>query len=198
MLKLVKHGEGEHWLIGGETTTVKVSGADSEGHLLVTETRVPPRAEARNVARHDFIEAFYIAEGSFQFTTTDENGQLTTLVAHAGDCLFVPPAQWHGFRDAGDQVGRLLAIFSSDILEQMTRAVGERIVDPANPPAEPAAPAARGPRRSAGTRARPSHRLPEGLGGLPHPRPPQKIERGRRPPRRFGRARRRRACPWRR
>ena len=39
---------GEHWLVGGDVTTIKASGRDTSGDLLVLEVTVPPGGGPRS------------------------------------------------------------------------------------------------------------------------------------------------------
>lgn len=147
-LQVLPSGEGEHWLVGGETTTVKVSGRDTEGRLLVLETYVEPGGGTSELHRHRFVEFFRVLEGRFEFGTADVTGQRATVAASAGDTVHVPSSAWHSYQNVGETPGRLLTIFATDAIEQLAHAVGERIEDPAHPAASGAPPSAEGAQRA--------------------------------------------------
>ncbi|MFC9916602.1 cupin domain-containing protein [Streptomyces sp. NPDC127197] len=99
----VRRGEGiTKWLIG-DTTTVKISAAQTEGRLGVLETSVPPGggAVAHSHGRED--EAFYILTGDFEFINGDE-----VLAAGPGDFLWIPRGNRHGFKNVGALPATLL------------------------------------------------------------------------------------------
>jgi len=133
-LHVVKSGEGEHWLVAGEVITVKISERDSSGAMLVLETLVPPGKQLSALARHQFVEAFYVAEGEVEFHTTDAAGQRVTFQAGLGDTVFVPPLAWHGFANGGSKRAKLVTMFNTTASEEITQAIGQRIADPTNPP----------------------------------------------------------------
>ena len=41
-------GDGEHWLVGGDVTTIKASSRDTSGDLLVLDVTVPPGGGPRS------------------------------------------------------------------------------------------------------------------------------------------------------
>ena len=45
--------EGEHWLVVTDVTTIKASGADTSGRLLVLEVTIPPSGGPPVFHRHD-------------------------------------------------------------------------------------------------------------------------------------------------
>lgn len=147
-IRVTEAGRGEHWLLGGETTTVKVSGRDTAGDLLVLETFVPPGGGAPGLARHEFVETFYVIEGDFEFGTMDADGEPSTVPATAGDTVFVPSMAWHRYENVGGAPGRLLTIFPTDAIEDLARAIGQKIDDPENPPATGGPPSEEGIRRA--------------------------------------------------
>lgn len=145
---LIRAGQGEHWLVGGETTTIKVSGRETAGGMLVLETGVPPGGGPPTLVRHDFVETFYVLESTFEFGLTDAAGVPSTVVATPGDTIFVPALAWHKYRNVGAGRGRLLTIFAETAIEELASVIGQRLEDPANPPVAAAPPAAEDARRA--------------------------------------------------
>jgi len=127
-------GEGEHWLVGADVATIKVSGRDTSGGLLVLESIVPPGGGPPVLHRHPFPETFYVLEGEFEFSTVDANNALSTVSATVGANVFVPSTVWHNFKNVGATPGRFLAIHSPAVMEEFVHEIGRAIDDPANPP----------------------------------------------------------------
>ena len=135
-INITRAEQGEHWLVGGETTTIKVSGKETDGELFVVETSVPPGG-GPNLVRHEFIETFYVVEGEFEFGTggVKEDGEPETISAGVGDTVFVPSMAWHSYKNVGGSRGRLLTTFATAAIEDLARLIGQKVEDPANPPA---------------------------------------------------------------
>lgn len=133
-IHVTRVGEGEHWLLGTDVATVKVSGHDTSGSLLLLESVVPPGGGPPVLHRHEFPETFYVLEGLFEFSTVDAAGAAVSVSAAAGDTVFVPSLAWHNFKNAGDSAGRFLAIHSTAVMEDFAREIGQKIDDPENPP----------------------------------------------------------------
>lgn len=128
-------GQGEHWLVGGETTTIKVSGRETAGEMLVLETLVPPGGGPPTLARHDFVETFYVLEGAFEFGTIDAAGEPGAFPAASGDTVFVPRMAWHRYENVGEGRGRLMTVFAETAIEDIAGLIGRRVEDPKDPPA---------------------------------------------------------------
>jgi mannose-6-phosphate isomerase-like protein (cupin superfamily) len=99
----IRRGEGiTKWVIG-DTTTVKISAAETDGALGVLESSVPPGGGAIAHAHGREDEAFYVLSGDFEFINGDE-----TVTAGPGDFFFVPQGNRHGFTNIGALPGTLL------------------------------------------------------------------------------------------
>ncbi|MEU3855709.1 cupin domain-containing protein [Streptomyces sp. NPDC029554] len=103
----IRRYEGVTKWMAGDTTTVKVSSAQTGGTLGVLEISVPPGSGALPHAHGREEETFYVLSGDFDFVNGDE-----TLQAGPGDLLFVPRGNRHGFTNTGDQPGRLLTFIT--------------------------------------------------------------------------------------
>lgn len=148
-IRFTRADQGEHWLVGGETTTVKVSGRETAGEMLVLETRVPPGGGPPNLARHDFVETFYVLEGEFEFGTMDASGDTDTISAAVGDTVFVPSMVWHKYENVGDGRGRLFTVFAETAIEDIAGAIGQKVEDLEDPPAPKGPPSEEDARRAA-------------------------------------------------
>jgi mannose-6-phosphate isomerase-like protein (cupin superfamily) len=131
--------EGEHWLVVTDVTTIKASGRDTSGNLLVLEVTVPPGGGPPVLHRHEYSEIFLFQEGEFEISTVDEDYSPTTFRVGAGDTVSVPSMVWHNFENVGATPGRFTAVHSPAVMEDFMREIGRRIDDPHNPPA-PAGP----------------------------------------------------------
>jgi quercetin dioxygenase-like cupin family protein len=99
----VRRNEGITKWITGDTTTVKLTAAQTNGALGVLESSVPPGGGPVAHAHGREDEAFYVLHGDFEFLNGDR-----THVAGPGDFLFIPRGNRHRFTNIGDRPGSLL------------------------------------------------------------------------------------------
>jgi mannose-6-phosphate isomerase-like protein (cupin superfamily) len=130
---------GEHWLVGGDVTTIKASGQDTSGDLLVLDVTVSSGGGPPVLHRHGYSEVFLFQEGEFEVSTADEDHALSTVRVAAGDTVAIPSMAWHNFKNVGPTPGRFIAVHSPAVMEDFVREIGRRIEDPHNPP-EPEGP----------------------------------------------------------
>ncbi len=130
---------GEHWLVGGDVTTIKASGLDTSGDLLVLEVTVSPGGGPPVLHRHGYSEVFLFQEGEFEVSTADRDHALSAVRVAAGDTVAIPSMAWHNFKNVGSAPGRFIAVHSPAVMEDFVREIGRRIEDPHNPP-EPEGP----------------------------------------------------------
>ncbi len=130
---------GEHWLVGGDVTTIKASGRDTSGDLLVLDVTVSPGGGPPVLHRHGYSEVFLFQEGEFEVTTADGDHALSAVRVAVGDTVAVPSMAWHNFKNVGPTPGRFIAVHSPAVMEDFIREIGRRIEDPHNPP-EPKGP----------------------------------------------------------
>lgn len=105
---------------------------------------MPPGGGPAALARHRFLETFWVLEGAFEFDTVDAAGAPGILRATASDTVLVPPLVWHRYRNVGP--GRLFTVFNTAVIEALVEAIRQRIDDPAHSPV-PRTPATEGLRR---------------------------------------------------
>ena len=134
-IHVTRAGEGEHWLVISDVTTVKASARHTSGNLLVVEVNVPPGGGPPALHRHGYAEAFLFQEGEFEVSTVDEEDYaLSTFRVTAGDTVSVPSMVWHNFKNVGTAPGRFIAVHSPAVMEDFMREIGRQIDDPQNPP----------------------------------------------------------------
>jgi mannose-6-phosphate isomerase-like protein (cupin superfamily) len=80
---------------------------DTGGAYCLVELLTAPGAGTPPNRHPSDDEAFYVIDGSFEFTIGDE-----TVPAGAGDFVKVPNGAVHAFRNIGERPGRLLIINS--------------------------------------------------------------------------------------
>ena len=127
---VTRANEGDHWLVVTDVTTIKASGEDTSGKLLVLEVTVPPGGGPPVLHRHEYSEVFLFQEGEFEVSTVDENYAQSTIRVGAGDTVSVPSMVWHNFKNIGETPGRFTAVHSPAVMEDFMREIGHRIDDP--------------------------------------------------------------------
>jgi mannose-6-phosphate isomerase-like protein (cupin superfamily) len=138
-INVIRAEEGEHWLVGADVMTIRASGRDTSGTLLILEVTVPPGGGPPVLHRHAYAESFRFLEGEFEISTLDADAALSTVSVGVGDTVSIPSMVWHNFKNVGGSPGRFIAIHSPAVMEACIREVGQRIEDPHNPP-QPAGP----------------------------------------------------------
>ncbi|MBE7555937.1 MAG: cupin domain-containing protein [Anaerolineales bacterium] len=136
---ITQTGQGEHFLVGTDVVTIKASGQETSGQLLVLEVRVPPGGGPPVLHRHQYAETFYILEGEFEVETAAAANRLSTRRITAGDTLSIPSMVWHNFKNVGAGPARFVVVHAPAVMESFIREIGRPISDPLNPP-KPAGP----------------------------------------------------------
>ena len=134
-INVTRVGEGEHWLVVTDVTTIKASGENTSGKLLVLEVTVQPGGGPPVLHRHEYSEVFLFQEGEFEVSTVDENYALSTVRVGVGDTVSIPSMVWHNFKNVGETPGEFTAVHSPAVMEDFMREIGRQISDPQHPPA---------------------------------------------------------------
>jgi mannose-6-phosphate isomerase-like protein (cupin superfamily) len=134
-INVTRANEGEHWLVVTDVTTIRASGANTSGKLLVLEVTVPPGGGPPVFHRHEYSEVFLFQEGEFEVSTVDENYAPNTFEVGAGDTVSIPSMVWHNFKNVGVTPGKFVAVHSPAVMEDFMREIGRQIDDPHHPPA---------------------------------------------------------------
>lgn len=133
-INVTRAGEGEHWLFGGDITTIRASGRHTSGDLLVLEVTVSPGGGPPSLHRHEYTETFLFQGGEFEVSTLEADGSLRKLTVAAGDTVSIPSMAWHNFKNVGDGTGKFIVVHSPAVMEGIVHEIGRRIDDPENPP----------------------------------------------------------------
>src|SRR3954453_16253593 len=86
-------------------TLVLLHGEESEGAVSMIDNTVPARAQGPYLHKHDFDEAFYMAEGELTFQVEDE-----LITARAGDLAFAPRGVAHTFANRSEAPARYVLV----------------------------------------------------------------------------------------
>jgi mannose-6-phosphate isomerase-like protein (cupin superfamily) len=136
---VTKADQGKHWLFGADVTTIKSSGRDTSGNLLVLDVTVSPGGGTPTLHRHAYSEVFRFLAGDFEVRTLDDNDAPSTVRVAAGDTVSIPSMAWHNFKNVGATPGMFIAIHSPAVMEGGSQVLGQPIDNPRNPP-EPVVP----------------------------------------------------------
>jgi quercetin dioxygenase-like cupin family protein len=112
----------------GDTYTILVSGADTNGAYTLIDMHVPAGG-GPPPHRHDFEELFSVLEGAIEVTFRGE-----TLIARAGETINVPANSPHGFRNVGDGPARLLCLCAPAGQDEFFTLVGQPVATRTEPP----------------------------------------------------------------
>ena len=126
-------GDGEHWLVGGDITTIKASSRDTSGDLLVLDVTVPPGGGPPVLHRHGYSEVFLFQEGEFEVITAGGDHALSAVRVAAGDTVAIPSMAWHNFKNIGASRGTFLAVHTPPVMEPLIHEIGVPVDDPLNP-----------------------------------------------------------------
>jgi quercetin dioxygenase-like cupin family protein len=102
----------------GDTYTILLSGADTEGRYCLIDMHIPPGG-GPPPHRHDFEESFTVLEGEIEATF---RGEKSTV--HAGQTVSIPASAPHSFTNASGAAARLLCICAPAGQEEFFAQVG--------------------------------------------------------------------------
>jgi mannose-6-phosphate isomerase-like protein (cupin superfamily) len=128
---VVRSGEGQK-LRWGPAGNVRIlaSASSTDRSFSVVESVEPPGSGAPLHVHHAEAEAFYILEGTVEFTCGAEK-----VVGHSGDFVYTPKDVAHKFTVLGEKPARLLMMFSRPGFEMFFSEGGAPIEQPpAGPP----------------------------------------------------------------
>ena len=93
-----------HISVAGDTYTILVSGAQSDGRYCLIDMHVPTGG-GPPPHRHDFEEMFTLLEGELEFTFRGEKS-----TAWAGSTVNIPANAPHAFKNVSDTPARMLCM----------------------------------------------------------------------------------------
>jgi quercetin dioxygenase-like cupin family protein len=115
----------------GDTYTVLISGADTNGRYCLIDMHIPPGG-GPPPHRHDFEESFTLLEGEIEATFRGEKS-----VIRAGETVSIPANAPHSFTNASGQPARLLCICAPAGQEEFFVLVGVPVATATTPPPKP-------------------------------------------------------------
>lgn len=107
-----------HIGVVGDTYTILLSGADTNGRFCLIDMHIPPGG-GPSPHRHDFEETFILLEGQIEATF---RGQKTTV--KAGETLNIPAGAPHEFHNVSNQAVRLLCLCAPAGQEEFFAQIG--------------------------------------------------------------------------
>ena len=122
-------GEGRAFWVGGFRHVVKVDGAQTGGAFSVVEVTVAPGGGTPPHRHEREAEAFFVAEGAFEFACDGE-----TFLGERGAFVLLPAGTTHAFRSLGPAEGRLVVCISPAGFERYFEEVGTPVVAGEAPP----------------------------------------------------------------
>jgi quercetin dioxygenase-like cupin family protein len=139
-LRQLPKDEGRKLLLLGDVRTIKAASAETGGELTIVEQVAAPGAAA-GLHRHSYQEVFYLLEGELEFTGLKDSERVT-FHAGAGSTVHAAPGVAHGYRNAGAEPARFLAIMQPAGAEGFFAEVGVWLDDAGRPPPDAAPPSA--------------------------------------------------------
>ena len=115
----------------GDTYTILLSGADTDGRYCLIDMHIPPGG-GPGPHRHDFEESFTLLEGEMEATFRGVKS-----VVRAGETVNIPANAPHQFHNASDQPVRLLCLCAPSGQEEFFEAIGVRVATRTTAPPEP-------------------------------------------------------------
>jgi mannose-6-phosphate isomerase-like protein (cupin superfamily) len=104
--------EGKALFVIGDVVTYKVTAAESDNAYFLTEILSVPGGGPAFLHTHVPQETFFILEGEYEVYGRDQNGDKYAIAAPARSTVHVAGNVAHGFRNVGDTVGRVLALYA--------------------------------------------------------------------------------------
>ena len=133
-VRCVRAADGDAFWTVGDTYTIKASASITGGAYSLVEASVPPGSGPPPHVHTREDEAFYILDGQLEFTAGEQ-----TVLAGAGDFIYLPRGDMHRFTNPGIFPARALMLLSPGGFEGFFRDAGipARPGEPA-PPLDPA------------------------------------------------------------
>src|SRR5476649_669673 len=120
-----------HLGIVGDTYTMLLSGADTDGRYCLIDMLIPPGG-GPPPHRHDFEESFTLLEGEIEATFRGKK-----FVVRTGETVNIPANAPHSFTNAAKEPARLLCLCSPAGQEELFLAIGVRVATRTTPPPKP-------------------------------------------------------------
>jgi mannose-6-phosphate isomerase-like protein (cupin superfamily) len=133
-------GKSKTVMVLGDMVTILLTGVETGGKYAMVEITTRPGGGASFLHTHPAAETFYPLQGEFMIYGQDPHGTKIALPALPGRVIHVPGRTPHGFRNVGQTVGTILAVYEpAGNMEQFHDEIGTPVEDRNNPvfPDEP-------------------------------------------------------------
>jgi quercetin dioxygenase-like cupin family protein len=120
-----------HLGVVGDTYTILLSGADTNGRYCLVDMHVPPGG-GPPPHRHDFEESFTVLEGEIEATFRGKKSAVRT-----GQTIHIPANAPHAFINASQQPARLLCICAPAGQDEFFLAIGVPLAARTTPAPKP-------------------------------------------------------------
>jgi quercetin dioxygenase-like cupin family protein len=118
-----ERGEGKTVLVGAsDYINYRIRSAETDDAYFCFEAATTP-GFGPPLHSHAYRELFYVLEGAYEFTV-ERNGELETILGTPGTTVAVPPEVPHTFKNAGEELGRLLFVHQPAGLESFFEEFG--------------------------------------------------------------------------
>lgn len=111
------------WIVG-DTMTLKATGAETDGRLLVLENLTTPGGGPPLHIHRNEDESFFVLDGRFEIVVGER-----VVEALPGDFTYVPRGTPHRFTNVSEEPARILIWFSPAGLEGFFRDAGRPAID---------------------------------------------------------------------
>ncbi len=118
----------QHVAVVGDTYSVLISGAQTDGRYCLIDMRVPDGG-GPPLHRHDFEEMFTILEGEIEFTFRDEK-----RTVGAGSTVNIPANAPHHFANRSGAPARMLCMCTPAGQEEFFLKIGDPVDGPTSVP----------------------------------------------------------------
>jgi len=104
--------EGKALFVLGDVVTYKVTATQSDDAYFLTEIVSGPGGGPAFLHTHVPQETFWILEGEYEVYGQDENGEKYAISAPIGSTVHVAGNIPHGFKNVGNTMGKVLALYA--------------------------------------------------------------------------------------
>jgi quercetin dioxygenase-like cupin family protein len=126
-----KNGSLPHLGIVGDTYTILLTGADTDGRYCLIDMHIPPGG-GPPPHRHDFEESFTVLAGEIEATFRGKK-----LIVRVGETIHIPANAPHSFTNASGLPARLLCLCSPAGQEELFLAIGAPVAARTTPAPKP-------------------------------------------------------------
>jgi quercetin dioxygenase-like cupin family protein len=128
-LVVLQPDQGKAIHVLGDTLSVKVTGAQTDGAMTVIQEASPPQGGPPLHVHHREDEAFYVLEGKYEVQCGDRK-----IEATPGSFVFAPRAIPHAFRNISSGPGKVLIMITPAGIEHFFEELGQLGQDKPGPP----------------------------------------------------------------